>query len=71
MALQAVKLLATVVTADEAAKELALTSLNDWCKDGSLASDHVFAVVAAQIYADLGRYKEALQLVVTSKNLEW
>jgi len=63
-ALQAVKQLATYLTASEESKELVVNKLQEWLAHDMLKNDETLQIISAQIYFDEKNYKEALRLAL-------
>ena len=68
--LQVVQLHSTLITASETNKGMAMEKLVELVEDGSLASDPVFPLVAAEMYLTGGDVKEALKMVYQGTSLD-
>jgi len=69
--LRAVKLLATYRTANEDTKELVFETLLEWLSYTMIQNDPVLQTIAAIIYLEEEKYKEALKLLASpGENLE-
>eukprot|EP00322_Chrysochromulina_rotalis_P002343 CAMPEP_0115833876 /NCGR_PEP_ID=MMETSP0287-20121206/3396_1 /TAXON_ID=412157 /ORGANISM="Chrysochromulina rotalis, Strain UIO044" /LENGTH=295 /DNA_ID=CAMNT_0003287299 /DNA_START=45 /DNA_END=932 /DNA_ORIENTATION=+ len=70
LSLQAVKLLATYLSASRDGKDLALTQLKEWLSSPSAAAEPQLLLVAGLVFCHEADYKEALKYTHQSTDLE-